>query len=221
MPSANHRDDVGVCLTSDLDAFEEVIRGLPAHRRIRVADAAELVLGFLEEVRVDGPDAQTQRLGATFQLAVVVHPVPRDVDRHRRAYACKSVHLRRVGQLLERVAGHPRLREDSEARARVAVAPRGGLHPLGAQPFLHRFYLDPAGSEGLCENFVSSLGCGLQGSLLYRGLGRSVQRERPSQELLEVVVVDILLREHQRRSEKDFVGGDHLDLTEAARLESA
>ncbi len=143
------REDVGGRLTRDLHAFEEVIRGPPAHRRVRVADAAELVLGFLEEVRVDGPYAQTERLGATFQLAVVVHPVPRYMDGHRGTYAGESVHLGRVGQLLERVAGHPRLREDGEARARVAVAPRRGLHPLGAQPFLDRVYLDPAGSEGL------------------------------------------------------------------------
>ena len=131
-------EDVGARLARDLDAFEEVVRGLPAHARVRVADAAELVLGLLEEVGVDGPDAQSQGLGVAFQFAVVVDPVPRDVDRHRGTHAGELVHLRRVGELLERVAGHALLREDREARARVAVAPGGGLHPLGAQPSLPR-----------------------------------------------------------------------------------
>jgi hypothetical protein len=136
------------CLTRDLDAFEEVIRGLPAHRRIWVADAAEFVLGSLEEVRVDGPYAQTQRLDVAFQFTVVVDPVPRDVYRHRGAYAGETVHLRRIGQLLERVAGYSRLREDSEARVCVAVAPRRGLHPLGAQSFFHARYVYPVNQKG-------------------------------------------------------------------------
>jgi hypothetical protein len=71
-----------------------------------------------------------------FQVAEVVDLIPRDMDRHRGAHAGEAVHLGRVGQLLERVAGHPSLREDREAGTRITVAPRRGLQPLGTQSFL-------------------------------------------------------------------------------------
>jgi hypothetical protein len=51
-------EDVGAGLFGDPDALEEVVRGPPAYGPIGVADAPELVLRFLEEVRVNGPDAK-------------------------------------------------------------------------------------------------------------------------------------------------------------------
>ncbi len=120
-----------------------MVSGLAAHDRVGVADAAQLVLRFLEEVGVDGPDAQTQGFGVASEFAVVVDLVPRNVDRHRGTHAGELVHLRRVGELFERVAGHSLLREDREAGARIAVAPGGGLQPLGAQPFFNARYVHP------------------------------------------------------------------------------
>ena len=162
-------EDVGVCLSGDFDTLEEVVRSLPPYGFIWVADAAELVLWFLEEVRVDGADAQAQGLGVPFEFAVVVHLVPRDVDRHRRAYAGETVHLRRVGHLLERVAGYSLLREDGEAGARVAVAPRRGLHPLGAQSFFHPRYVHPVIGKTIGQGVVGAFVRALQSSILLRG----------------------------------------------------
>src|SRR5215210_2584518 len=91
------------------------------------------------------------------------------MDRHRGAYACKAMHLRRVGHLLERVAGHSRLREDGEARARVSVAPRGGLHPLSAQSFFHARYIYPIMREALGQGVVGAFVRALQCVTLLRG----------------------------------------------------
>ena len=57
--------------------------------RVRVGDRAELVVGVLEEVRVDRADAQPARLDLRAQLVVVVDRVPREVQRDRPA-RCRS-----------------------------------------------------------------------------------------------------------------------------------
>src|SRR5829696_9606998 len=112
-----------------------------------------------------------------FQLAVVVDPVPRDVDRHRGTHAGEAVHLRRVGHLLERVAGHSFLREDREAGAGVTVAPGGRLHPLGTQPLPYTSNVHPGVCQASGQGVVGSFVCALQCSILLRGCpGRGLHR---------------------------------------------
>ena len=50
-------------------------------RGVGVGDAAELVVGVLEEVGVDRADAQAQAFGVRAQLAEVVDGVPGEVQR--------------------------------------------------------------------------------------------------------------------------------------------
>jgi hypothetical protein len=47
----------------DADAFEQVVKGLAADPRVRVADAAELVVVVLEDVGVDRAEADAVALG--------------------------------------------------------------------------------------------------------------------------------------------------------------
>ena len=61
------------------------------------------------------------------QLAHVVDGVPREVQRDGARGARQAVHLGGVVDALEGRARPAGLREDAEARARVAVAPRGRL----------------------------------------------------------------------------------------------
>ena len=67
------------------------------------------------------------------QVGVVVDPVPRDVEGDGRRDAGEAMDLRRVGDLLVRVARHALLGEDLEARPGVAEGPRRQLDPLGSQ----------------------------------------------------------------------------------------
>src|SRR5215210_9088288 len=48
---------------------------------------------------------------------------------------------------------------------------------------------------------------------------RAPRARRPRSPILEVVLADVLLGEHERRPEKDLVWGEHLDLAQAASLE--
>src|SRR6185437_7642137 len=98
----------------DVDALHQVADGLAADPRVRVADAAELVVVVLEHVRVHGPDRDAVLLGERAQGRVVVDLVPGDVHRDARCHAGERVHLGRVLDLLLRRAGDPRLRENLE-----------------------------------------------------------------------------------------------------------
>src|SRR5215207_4153821 len=155
-------EDVRAHLAADLDALDEVLCGLAPHRGVRVADASEPVVLFLKEVWVYGPDPQPQRARVLLQLPVVIDPVPGDVDGYRRTYARVAVNLGGVRELLERVARHTRLREDFEAGAGVAVAPRRGFHPLGAQALFHARHVHPAIREKLGQDVVGPLVRALQ-----------------------------------------------------------
>ena len=68
----------------------------PANRRVRVADAAELVLELLEHVGVDGTDLYPNAPGMLGQVFVVVNPVPWDVDGHRWRNAGEAMDLGRI-----------------------------------------------------------------------------------------------------------------------------
>ncbi len=111
----------------DLDALEQVRLGLAADRRVRVRDRAELVVGILEEVRVDRADAEPGRADMARELRGIGHGIPREVERHRAGRAGQPVHLGGIVDALEDGARPARLREHTEARAGIAVAPRRGL----------------------------------------------------------------------------------------------
>ena len=67
------------------------------------------------------------------ELADVGHGIPREVQRDRTGRAGQAVHLGGIVDALEDRARAAGLREDAEARARVAVAPRGRLDHERAQ----------------------------------------------------------------------------------------
>ena len=92
--------------------------------------AAELVDVVLEGVRVDRAESDPERRGVLAELGEVVDVVPRDVQRDARSETGQGVHLRGVGELLERVARHARLGEHLEPGARVAERPRRHLDRL-------------------------------------------------------------------------------------------
>ena len=159
---------------ADLDALQQVVGGLAADRRVRVADAAEPVVVVLEHVGVDraDPDAGVGRVLG--QIAVVVHPVPRDVQGDARRDPGEPVHGRGVVDLLVRVAGHALLREHLEAGARVAVGPGRRLDPLRAQGCLHAGYV----SHLRCPRNCRSTMVGRRGSADRR---RPAPRQKPGQ----------------------------------------
>ncbi len=128
-------------LVHDVDALEEVGDRLAAHRGIRVGDAAQPVVVVLEDVGVDRADAHAVIAGVGGELAVVVDPVPRDVQRHGGRGTRVGVHPGCVEDLLVRVAWHARLGEDLEAGARVAERPRRELDRQLVQP----------GGDGGCD----------------------------------------------------------------------
>ena len=130
-------DDRGADLLRDLDALDAVLERLRAHGGVGVAEAAEPVVVVAEQVRVDGADADAEPLGVAAQLGPVVDAVPRHVDRDARADAGQLVDERRVGELLPDVPRRTRPRVDVEARARVAVAPRGRLDLEAAERVKH------------------------------------------------------------------------------------
>ena len=110
-----------------------MVDGLAAHGRVRVGDTAEHVVVVLEDVGVDGADADAQVASVGGKGAVVVHTVPGDVQRDQGGHTRQSVDLGRVGDLLPRVAGYPRLTEHLEAGSGVSKSPGGEFDPLAAQ----------------------------------------------------------------------------------------
>ena len=128
----------------DLDALEQVPLGPRADRRVGVRDRAELVVGILEEVRVDGADAQARCLDVAGQLAHVVDRVPGEVQRDRACRPRQAVHLGGIVDALEHGARAAGLREDTEAGAGVAVAPGGRLDDERAERSLDGVHVDAA-----------------------------------------------------------------------------
>ena len=114
-------------LARDLHALEQVVGRLAADGRVGMRDRAELVVGVLEQVRVDGADPQPARLGVGAQRRQIVDLIPREVQRDGRGRAGQPVHLGRVVDALEHVARPAGLLERRKARPGVAVAPRRGL----------------------------------------------------------------------------------------------
>ena len=79
--------------------------------------------------------------------AVVLDRIPGEVQRDRAGRAGQPVDLGRVLELLEDVTRAARLREDAEARSRVAVAPGRRLHAECRQRLLDLMFV----GHVLCE----------------------------------------------------------------------
>lgn len=122
----------------DVDALQQMIKSLPPHHSVRMADAAQLVVVVLEGVGVDRPQLHATLLGVFRQRPVVVDLVPRDVQRDGRGHAGERVHLSGIVQLLPRRTRNTLLREHLEPRPRVPVRPRRRFDGLGLECGLHR-----------------------------------------------------------------------------------
>lgn len=118
----------------DVDAGEVVIDRLLPDHQVGVRERAELVVVVLERVRVDRAQRDALRRGEVAQSGVVVDPVPRNVQRHRRRESGELVDGRRVRDLLLDGARDSRSGEDLEAGAGVAEGPRGQLDRLLLEP---------------------------------------------------------------------------------------
>ncbi len=120
-------------LHAQLQAVDVVLDRLPADRRVRVRQAAELVRQLLpglvlEGVRVHRIDEEAARRGIRLELGRAVGLVPRDVERDPRRHPHEAQDRLAVVELLEDVARLARAREAREARAAGAEAPRGHGH---------------------------------------------------------------------------------------------
>ena len=72
-----------------------MLNRLAANRRVWMAEGAELVDVVLEDVGVDGPDAESETLRVDFQLIPIVRLVPRYVQGDGGRDAGVAMHLRR------------------------------------------------------------------------------------------------------------------------------
>ena len=96
--------------------------------RVRVGDRAELVVGVLEEVRVDRADAQAARLDLRAQLVVVVDGVPREVEARRRGAVPVSRCTSAASSSFSYTSrGRPGCGKTPKRVPESAVAPRRGL----------------------------------------------------------------------------------------------
>src|SRR5215213_9535680 len=120
-------------LVHDLDALEVMIDRLAPHRLVDMGQAAELVQVVLEGVGVDRAELQTKIGRVVTQGRVVLHPVPRNMQRHLGRQPSEFMHFPRVGQLLMNGAGGPGSTEDLESGAGIAEGPRREFDGLKGQ----------------------------------------------------------------------------------------
>src|SRR2546422_7817180 len=92
-----------------------------------MTETAEHVSVVLEQIRIDRSDPDALAGRKLVQPLPVIHPVPRNVERHARAYASQLVDHRRIGELLLDRSRGSGLCKYFESRPRVAVAPRRRL----------------------------------------------------------------------------------------------
>jgi hypothetical protein len=107
----------------DVDAFEVVIDGLLADRRVGVGEGSELVVIVLEGVRVDGAEGHTVVGCESTEGGVVLDFVPGNVQGDRRGQRGVLVHLGGIRDLLLRGARGSWGAEYFEPGARVAERP--------------------------------------------------------------------------------------------------
>ena len=104
-----------------------MVDGLATHCRIGVAQAAEPVGVFAEEVRVHGADTDLLVLGVPAKGIPIVDLVPGHVDRDARTAARQPMDEGCIVDPLPDGSGGARPGIDVEARARVPVSPGRGL----------------------------------------------------------------------------------------------
>jgi hypothetical protein len=135
----------------DVDALQQVGEGLLAHPRVGVAHAAELVVVVLEDVGVDGADADALARGVRGEGGVVVGLVPGDVHGHARGDSGVRVHLRGVAGLLVGGARHAGLAEHLEPGPAVPERPRWQLDLVILEGVLDRGQVTHSGSSPLVQ----------------------------------------------------------------------
>src|SRR5438093_685886 len=105
----------------ELHTLLHVTDRLRTHRGVPVRDAAEPVFAVLEAVRIDGADADTERLRLLVHGSSVLREIPEDVRRYERRDAGVPVDLGRILQLLINRDGGARLRKDAEPRPGIGI----------------------------------------------------------------------------------------------------
>ena len=120
-------------LGRDRHALDQRIDRLGADRRVGIADRAELVVGILEDVGVDGAEAQPELGRVVAQRTEIICRIPGEVRRDRRGRASEAMHLSGIVEALKNIARPTRLGEDAKPRAGVTKTPRRRLsHPRAA-----------------------------------------------------------------------------------------
>ena len=147
------RQIAGAGFLHNFDAFQHVLHGHPANRGIGMADGAKFVGLILEDVRIDGADADAQLIGVLFQRVPVIHTIPRDVQRHRRRHTGEAVHHGGIGQLLFDCTRSAGPGEHPETCAAVTIAPRRRFDVLAFKGGFNGFQIEPPliapGTDGI------------------------------------------------------------------------
>ncbi|MCY1217031.1 hypothetical protein D9M72_289300 [compost metagenome] len=130
----------------DVDAFEVVVDRTATDRFVRGRQGTELVLVILEGVRVDGAQAHAQACRILAQCGVVIHLVPRNMQRNGGRQARQFVDFGGVRDLLLHGPGSARRAEHLEARTRISIGPRRDLDGKLLEPAQRRCYVIHDGS---------------------------------------------------------------------------
>ena len=108
------------------DAVETMLHGALADLGLWIAERTELVVLILEQVRVDGADANTGGRRCRLHgcdIALAVRQIPQHVQRHRRTRTGQRVDLSRIRNLLRDGRRGGGLQVLPEAGAGVGEAP--------------------------------------------------------------------------------------------------
>src|SRR5579864_9275593 len=92
---------------------------------IKMAQAAEAVTLLLKEIGIDCANTQAKSIGIILHCLPIVFPIPGYVNGDAWADARDLVDLGRVCQLFAQGAGRSWPMKHLEARARIAITPRG------------------------------------------------------------------------------------------------
>ena len=159
-----------------LDALEQLLDRLRAHARVGVGDRAELVVGVLEEVRVDRADAQPARLDVRRAARRSRRPRPRGSGARprRRCRSGGAPRPRRRASRRRRAAGRAGGRRRSACRSRRS--PRTGSRSRATRGAARRRDVDAAPLRARARCRSSSAGSARRTS--GRGSARRWRRRR-------------------------------------------